>query len=183
MGTSSDATWCANTSSEGLVNGKSWNFFFSFFFTYQIVQAQPSGTRHDGGSHTMAIRRAVRRQRCGQQHTAARLATAQRRHDEQRGWRRGGLQHTAARHATARRRYDEQHASDTGSSNTVRHDAATRRRRDEQHGSGGKAGSSTPPQDTQPPDVDTTSSAPATRAAAAQCSTTSSALARWALRQ
>ena len=76
MGTSSDVTWCANTSSEGSVNGKSWNFFFSFFFTYQIVQAQPSGTCRDGGSHTTAIQRAVRQQHCEQQHTAARLATA-----------------------------------------------------------------------------------------------------------
>src|SRR5712672_1591629 len=84
-GMSSDTTWCAKTSSEGSVVSR--KFLFLFLSLIRLcVQAQPSGTHHDGGSHTTMTRRAPRwRQRCGQLHTIARLTTARRRPDEQHG--------------------------------------------------------------------------------------------------
>src|SRR5712675_1818877 len=41
MGTSSDVTWCANTSSEGSVNGKSWISFFLFFSPIRLCRHNP----------------------------------------------------------------------------------------------------------------------------------------------
>src|SRR5712671_4557816 len=65
----------------------SCNFFFSFFSLIRLcVQVQPSGTHHDGGSHTTATRQASWWQWwCRQLHTTAQLATARQRHDKQHG--------------------------------------------------------------------------------------------------
>src|SRR5712672_292005 len=85
-GMSSDTTWRANTSSEGSVVSCKYIFFLFLSLIRLCVQAQPSGTHHDGGSHTTMTQRAPQRWwQCGQLHTTARLATARRRHNEQRG--------------------------------------------------------------------------------------------------
>src|SRR5712675_845858 len=146
-GMSSNMTWRAKTSSEGSVVSR--KFFFSFSFTHQIVcagttQWHPPRQWQPHNDDTTSTAAAAVVWAAAHHCTTRNCPTATRRAAWRRQRRRQcGQQHTGARLATARWRHDERRRGDTGSSSTVWDDS-------------------------QLPDGDTTSSAAATRAAAAQ---------------